>query len=94
MADEKKSKPGHKELKPFKGNQGRSFSMGGKNWVSSRYSEIKDNKGKVIKKVYTESKTRWVPETVIADLKLPDHLFVSGPDKPKKKAAQTDDGKK
>lgn len=70
------TKKDHRELKPVKGNQGLTVCFGGKNLVSSRFREVKDKKSKVLKKVITESKTRFVPETVIKNLNLPDKIFV------------------
>jgi len=75
------TKKDHRELKPVKGNQGLTVSFGGKNLVSSRFREIKDKKGKVIKKEISESKTRFVPDAVIKSLNLPEYLFVGGPEK-------------
>lgn len=80
------SKPGHRELKPVHGNQGKTVCMGGKNWISSTIKVFKDKKGKDKKEV-TLSKTRFIPETVVKSLGLSDDLFVSGPEKTKKPAA-------
>jgi len=68
-------KKGHRELKPVEGNQGVTVCLSGKNWVSS---VIKKNQAikKGGKKVITESKTRFIPDAVIASLKLKDSLFV------------------
>ena len=86
MPEEKNKVPAnHRELKPTYGNQGCTVCLGGRNWISS---VIKKNQvlKKGEKEVITLSKTRFIPESIIKSLGLPDHLFVGGPDKPVKKS--------
>lgn len=77
MAEEKKIKvpANHRELKPVYGKQGLAVCLGGKNWVSSTIKKNQELK-KGEKEVITESKTRFIPDSIVKSLNLPDKLFV------------------